>query len=83
MSNRVRTTFLAIYFFLIFNIAAPMIVPIKRAEKVITLKIGAEEGSKMHPNMSPIYMERIAPAASRRRILPAVLFFISITLLVG
>ena len=83
MSNRVRTTFLAIYFFLIFNIAAPMIVPIKRAEKVITLKIGAEEGSKMHPNMSPKYMERIIITTSRRRILPAVLFFILVTFLVG
>jgi hypothetical protein len=74
---------LVIYFFLIFKIAAPVIVPIRRAVKVSTLKIDAEEGSRMHPNMSPMYMERIAPTASSRRILPAVLLFISITFLVG
>jgi hypothetical protein len=33
--------------------------------------------------MSPMYMEKIAPTASSRRILPAVLLFISITFLVG
>ena len=74
---------LTIYLFLIFKIAAPVIVPIRRAAKVNTLKIVAEEGSKMHPNMSPMYMEKIAPTASSRRILPAILLFISITFLVG
>jgi hypothetical protein len=37
----------------------------------------------MHPNMSPKYMERIIITTSRRRILPAVLFFILVTFLVG
>ena len=74
---------MVIYFFLIFKIAAPVIVPIRRAVKVSTLKIDAEEGSRMHPNMSPMYMERIAPTASSSRILPAVLLFISITFLIG
>ena len=74
---------MVIYFFLIFKIAVPVIVPIRRAVKVNTLKIDAEEGSRMHPNMSPMYMEKIAPTASSRRILPAILLFISITFLVG
>jgi hypothetical protein len=56
-----------------------MIVPIRRAAKVINSKIGIGEDSKMHPNMSYTYMERIVPVVSSRRIFPAVLFVILIT----
>ena len=56
-----------------------MIVPIRRAVKVKYSKIGIDEGSKMHPNMSYTYIDRIIPAVSSRRILPAVFFVILIT----